>query len=48
MFNKKVNHTSVETPFIIGGDGRLYIRGKTVEQSTITKGKLTCPVRQTS
>lgn len=47
MSNKEVNHTSVEKPLIIGGDSRLYIRAKIVEQSTITKVKLTCPVRQT-
>lgn len=47
--NKKPSEVKpVALPFIVGGDGRIYINEALIAASTITKGNITAPARAAS
>ncbi|WP_323156885.1 MULTISPECIES: hypothetical protein [Pseudomonas] len=40
MSTQKSESLKEAVPFLVGGDGRIYIAGATIKASTVTKAKL--------
>lgn len=48
MSNQQPGKKQLAAPFVVGGDGRVYINASLVQSSTITRVKSTGPVRAAS
>lgn len=48
MTKKVPREKPVAVPFVVGGDGRIYISEALISASAITKAKVTDPVRAAS